>query len=317
MWYGVAAAGLAAAAFAAGYSARSGKSASAREPSSITAPSADPLIGKGDEVVLGENMRPPTATVVRHRRSFSVGEALAPMRQMLRSFSERDSESASQKSRGRQRLEMWWSFNWRWFVPLALALLTAAYYVTSLTGHEIRTAIDASASAALREQQQLEDLLREPARRVSAEEFLSGFVADGSSLADIEMATVRAGSGQRVACVTAKHARKPYDLVVLGAEGDAPLLFMWNSRSQPASGAGSSVKAEASHFFPKLPAVKVEREDAAFVEYAESNGHRRRIRVTGDTLRCVLHAQEILSGEHMRTLVEAQRQLALKKMQDG
>ncbi len=313
MWFAIASIGLAAAAFVAGYSARSGKNTERRE----SLPSPDPLIGKGDEVVLGEHPKPAAAAAFRHRRSFSVGEALTPMRNLVRSFSERDSESASQKSRGRQRLEMWWSINWRWFVPLALALLASGYYVAHSTGRELRTAIDAAATAALREQQQLEDLLRDTARRITAEEFLSGFVADGSSLSNIELDTLRAGSEQRVACVTAKHARKPYDLIAL-AEGEAAPILMWNSRSQPVNNGKSSVKPEASHFFPKLPAVRVEREDEAFVEYAEGgSGQRRRIRVTGDTLRCILHAQEVLSGAHMTTLVEAQRQLALKKMHDG
>lgn len=302
--------GYCAAAYVAGYATAT---AGSRSP----APARRPIAAYEDDTVqqlMPSSMPPPPPPrpQPRARANWRLPQKVEAAVAFFRSFSEQDSESASKKSRGRQRVELWLIYNWRWLVPLLVSVLAIAYGSIGAVRSEVEAAAEAAQALEQSRAAALEALLSAPAVQLASEAFSSGYLPSGRSMAELERDLREYVAEKDMACATAKHLSAPEHLIVVGKTA------MWNSRTVPIADPGEPIKeAESSDFFPDLPAIKVERPSSSYVEYRESGGQQRRIKASGGTLRCIMHCQEVLSGAHMTKFVEAQRAAASKKMRKG
>ena len=259
--------------------------------------------------MMPSSMPPPPAPTVRKRAAWR--PALDSIFAFARSFSEVDSESASKKSRGRQRAELWLFYNWRWLLPLLVTAVAVAYMSLRTLRSEVAAVSEAAQAAEEGRASALEMLLAAPSSQLSQEAFSSGYLASGRAMAELERDLREHMTAKDLMCASAKHVSASDHLIVVGK------IAMWNSRTLPAPDAETTKEPESSDFFADLPPIKVERPSSSYVEYRESGGAQRRIKASGGTLRCIMHCQEVLSGAHLTKFVEAQRAAAAKKMRKG
>lgn len=100
-------------------------------------------------------------------------------------------------------------------------------------------------------------------------------------------------------CLTAKHLN--HSLAIISVkESSGGVRFMFNpiQKEFTVIGKNRTTQMESSDFFPQVGEIAVERPAEAFVSWYDSTGKRVRQHLSGATLRCVMSAWEILTGEH-------------------
>jgi peptide deformylase len=153
-------------------------------------------------------------------------------------------------------------------------------------------------------------VLQEPAQRVPIESFSTGVLPCGTRLERVkerliklhEVEAVFSGAGtqavrNRSACLTAKHLNHSYAIISV-KQSDGVVTFMFNPENYAPVGDGRVTRVETSDFFPAHAPLNVSRPTRAWMSYTDSASKKQRVKLDGATLYCILHAWEVLSGEH-------------------
>lgn len=143
-------------------------------------------------------------------------------------------------------------------------------------------------------------ILNEAAVELSMKHITSGFLPCGTPIETLKRKLIKLhmehGSKH---CLTAKHLN--HSLAIISVkESTGSIRFMFNPIQQEFTviGKNKTTELESSDFFPQVGEIAIERPVDAFVSWYDSSGTRIRRHLSGATLRCVMGAWEVLTGEH-------------------
>lgn len=143
-------------------------------------------------------------------------------------------------------------------------------------------------------------VLQETALRVPLDSLTSGTLPCGTRVERIKEKLIslhERHNDREHMCLTAKHLNHSYAIVSM-QQSDGVVAFLFNPENYAPLGTARVEIVETSDFFPLHPPVQVWRPLRAWVSYTDSSVRKQRVILENATLHCVLHAWEILSGEH-------------------